>query len=664
MRRSTRISGAFAIVAGLALAAAAPAMPMRAHAPLPAATAASPVPAASPAPEVSGRGSGDVGLEQFVDGIVAAHMREHDAPGISVSVVRDGKILFSKGYGLANVEKRLPVSGPDTLFQIGSVSKTFVWTAVMILHERGLIDLDADVNRYLKGVRIPEAFGAPVTMNDLMAHRAGFEDAIGGLTRGGGKLRKATDRPVFLPPAIPARVYPPGTRTSYSNWGATLAAKIVEDVSGVPYQQFLEKEILKPLGMNDTTLLAPSSMPPRIRDRLAIGYTVSGGRESRVAYLQGGGISPAGGMSSTASDMARWMLVHLGRGSLGGVAIMRPQTHDLMWRRAFGDRPTGADVAHGFYTSKVAGVEIFGHGGATSNFFTEVTMAPSLGGLGVYISQSSINDHTLVADLAPLVIARLHGSPLPQKPPGTVARDTAPFVGSYLNNRRVFTKFEKLLYSLGTATVAPAGDGGLMVSAVGVPPLYYAPVAGAPDTFENRHGERLVFGREKDGRVTHFSDGGGFHSYERAGFADNGAWLFLAMGLATMLSVTTLIAAWSGRKQPRTEGRMNRALSYGAPVATLLVLPFDAAFVWTAVQGSSNVFAFLANYPPFSVKAMRVLAPILCLAAIAGLAVLWPAWRTTAWGIVRRIHFTAFALSVAFLATMLVLWNVVLVPLG
>ena len=114
-------------------------------------------------------------LEAYVDGVVTAHMRQHRTPGVTVSVVKDGRPLFAKGYGLADIETGREVTGDDTLFRIGSLSKTVIWTSLRMLAERGQLDLDTDVNEYLQGIEIPETFEEPVTLDHLMAHRAGFE---------------------------------------------------------------------------------------------------------------------------------------------------------------------------------------------------------------------------------------------------------------------------------------------------------------------------------------------------------------------------------------------------------------------------------------------------------------------------------------------------------
>jgi CubicO group peptidase (beta-lactamase class C family) len=116
-------------------------------------------------------------VEAFLDGIVPLQLKEHDIAGATVSVVKDGKLLFARGYGYADVEKKKPVSPQETLFRPGSVSKLFTWTAVMQLFEQGKLDLDRDVNNYID-FKIPDAFDKPITLKNIMTHTPGFEEQI------------------------------------------------------------------------------------------------------------------------------------------------------------------------------------------------------------------------------------------------------------------------------------------------------------------------------------------------------------------------------------------------------------------------------------------------------------------------------------------------------
>jgi CubicO group peptidase (beta-lactamase class C family) len=194
-------------------------------------------------------------------------MEDHHIVGVAVSVVKDGKLFFAKGYGYADLENNIRVDPEATLFKLGSLTKLFTWTAVMQLAEQGKLDLDADVNTYLD-FRIPDTYPQPITLKHLMAHTSGFEDLHAEM------VTLAEEN--LLPPRewlashIPARVRPPGEVAAYSNYGAALAGYIVARVSGQSYSQYVQEHILDPLGMEGTTALWPT--PPELLARESVGY--------------------------------------------------------------------------------------------------------------------------------------------------------------------------------------------------------------------------------------------------------------------------------------------------------------------------------------------------------------------------------------------------------
>src|SRR5580693_9223108 len=207
----------------------------------------------------------DVGA--FMDGLVPYGIEHGDVAGGVVVIVKDGKILFAKGYGFSDVAKRAPVIPDQTMFRPGSVSKTFTWTAVMQLVQAGKIDLDRDVNAYLD-FKIPEKFGKPITMRNLMTHTAGFEDGIDkSFVKKADQLFPLAD---YMKNYMPARIEPPGKVVAYSNYGASLAGYIVQRLSGESYADYIANHILKPLGMTHSTMAQP--LPAGLVPFMATGY--------------------------------------------------------------------------------------------------------------------------------------------------------------------------------------------------------------------------------------------------------------------------------------------------------------------------------------------------------------------------------------------------------
>ncbi|NIP68221.1 MAG: serine hydrolase, partial [Planctomycetales bacterium] len=207
-------------------------------------------------------------LEAFLDELIGKKMEEYHIAGAAVSVVKDGKLFFAKGYGYADLENGIPVDPEQTVFRIGSVTKLFTWTAVMQLVEQGKLDLDADINTYLD-FRIPDTYPQPITLRHLLTHTAGFEDwFFEFLALGADDLVPPRE---WLVSHMPARVRPPGDSAGYSNYGTSLAGYIVARVSGQPYDQYIQEHILDPLGMVHSTVQSP--MPPDLRPLASVGYT-------------------------------------------------------------------------------------------------------------------------------------------------------------------------------------------------------------------------------------------------------------------------------------------------------------------------------------------------------------------------------------------------------
>jgi len=596
-------------------------------------------------------------LEPYVDGIIDAMLREHRIPGLILAVTDGDQARLLKGYGQVDATGRQAADASETLFRIGSISKTFTWTAVMMLVERGQLDLDRDVNDYLRGFKIEEAFDAPVTMNDLMAHRAGFEDSL--------KVFQFTDEDPgslgdILALTQPARVFPPGARTSYSNWGSALAAYIVEVVDGRPYIEILSSDILEPLGMDSTTLLAPSQLDQDQAARMSEALRRVSGRIETSDPMQLGPFAPAGAMASTASDMTRWMRFHLNAGELDGVRLLSEATHAQMLTRHFNDRPSAADLAHGFQTFPLHGVSVFGHAGSTGNFQSRMLFVPTLN-FGVFASQNSgSGGYATVNTLTELLIERelrsAEISTAPDLTPATASRRLAPYGGDYRNNRRSHTTLTAVLSIAPTLSVRAADDGSLVVQQSGESKRYY-PAAGSEDVFINERGQTLHFQRDSNDQVIAVNDGSGVHSHERIPILGMPWALFLPALLALGLSVTTLLGAWKrGRRQAESTAAGRRA-AWRAQVAAVGALAYGALGLVAVISASRIDVSTIRDFPPLSVVIFSSAGWALLAITAVLLSGLIPAWRGSGWPTLRRLHYTLFALALAVLCAQLWAWN-------
>jgi len=397
----------------------------------------------------------DVGA--FLDGFMPMQIEREDIAGAVVLVVKDGKVLFARGYGYSDVEKRQPVTVDATLFRPGSISKLFTWTAVMQLVEQGKLDLDRDINSYLD-FKIPATFPQPITLRHIMTHTPGFEEQIKDLIH--DEHAPSTGLRQLLISHIPERIYPPGTTPAYSNFGAGLAGYIVERVSGQPFNDYISENIFKPLGMPRSTFAQP--LPPEFKPLMSNGYTKSSGKPKPFEYIDE---APAGALSATAADIARFMLAHLQDGSLDGAQILKPETAKLMHSRQFGLHPDLNGMCLGFYEERRNGHRIIGHGGDTIYFHSDLHLIPDAG-VGFFVSYNSRGK----GEISPRTALWHHFldryfpyQPPAANPPSTAAADGKSVSGEYISSRRSEGNFLRISNMLDQTEVKAEGDGKLII---------------------------------------------------------------------------------------------------------------------------------------------------------------------------------------------------------
>jgi CubicO group peptidase (beta-lactamase class C family) len=595
----------------------------------------------------------DARIAALADGVLLRHMAHTGTPGAVVSIVRDGRLVHAAGHGLADARTRRPMARTSEV-RIGSITKTFTWTLVMMEAEAGRLDLAADLNRVLRSYAVPDGPGGPISMRHLMAHRGGFEDSFGVYTH--------SDRDTLpLAEAIardaPRRVMAAGSRTSYSNWGTSLAALVLEDVAGQSASSQIRGRLLGPLGMAASTLESPLTMAEARRARLATPHRLEDRVAIPVAWMELGPHTAAGGLSSTADDMARWMLLHLGRGELDGVRLMSAQTHALMLSRPFPDRTPAPDLVHGFASSAIEGLLAYGHGGTTEGFSSSMLLVPDLG-LGVFVSANAVSPGKPLADQIAAEIVRMLRPATP--PAAPVAFDPADYAGTYLGNRRSFTRFEKLLGGLGAAMrVAPGDDGTLRIAGPAGEAAFRP--TGMPDQFVDDRGDMVAFVRE-GGQVTHLVEPMGVMSFERIGWWQNPQTFNLVLMAAAILSLTTLLAIWKRAGGP-ARGAVPRWLALGPPLAALLFLGLLGGLVGLTVAASSGAYwSRLAGWPLPEVQAVRALAHLVGLSSLLGLLALVPLWRRPLGHLGRRIHVTLLVAVLLLFALQMAEWRLILAP--
>lgn len=451
-------------------------------------------------PQKGGNGPSDPQeLERFLDGYFAEQMEQQHIPGAAFVFVKEGKVFFKKGYGLADLERKQPVSPDTTIFRIGSISKVFTAEAVVQLADRGKIDLDADVNRYLKRVKVPATFAEPVTAAHLLSHTAGFDEIRPGTQA--PNQGSVLPLPEFLAPLM-VRLWKPGRIPMYSTYGITLAGAVVEDVSRLPFEDYLAKNIWGPLGMKRTNI----TVPPALAGDVATGYEYGDGghQPQRWEWYH---TTPASAMNSTAADMAIWMITHLQNGRYGDARTMSEKSARAMHQTRATGHPKLPGVAYGFEEEVYGDLRLLLHGGNVAGFSSLVVLIPERN-VGFFVvnhhEQSNLRDQLKWG-----LLERFYGparkAEVPKPSPDFNVR--APlFVGRYAWNPYGHTRpgnapgFILTVTSNADGTISLDGKRWLEAE-----PLLFVREDGA---------SKVAFRTDELGRVTHLFLGG-FWNFER-----------------------------------------------------------------------------------------------------------------------------------------------------
>ncbi|MEA1672730.1 serine hydrolase domain-containing protein [Nitrospirillum sp. BR 11163] len=591
-------------------------------------------------------------LEPFVDGIMSQRLERDSIAGAAIAVVKDGAVLFEKGYGYADVERRTPVRADQTLFGVASISKTFTATAVMQLVEQGKLNLDADVQSYLD-FPLRKDFPEPVTLRQLLTHTAGLQE-------NGKDLLEApetiSDLGQFLRSHQLPQIFRPGSRVAYSNFGNSLAGYVVERVSGQPFAAYVADHILKPLGMAHSTFAAP--VPADLAPLMSKEYKLSSEPPRPVEYLAR---RPAGGMYSTADDMARYMIAHLQDGAYGDARILEEATartmHTIQWRA----RPDAPGIAVAFYQSAANGRFALAHGGDLSYQHSYLWLVPSER-LGVFlIFNSSGTDMVRIRSAVWQSLLDRYlppAGPLPE-PAANAAQDARAVAGAYLTTRRAQTTILTLFSSLGTVDVTAHPDGSISVAGL-------TRYDGSPRTFWSDG--KLMF-REHNGEghtVTFVTGASGrpdvmvvdsIAEYERQGaFNGHVLALLLAGAVAVLLAAALLwpistLVRWR-LKRPLRETmplpvRRRRLAVNGVILVALVLIALVAIYV--QALASLDLTVLSVRFDP-AMRVFQVLAALVCLGALFTLWSAVIAWRRREGSILSRTGLSLVTLSLLVMA--------------
>jgi D-alanyl-D-alanine carboxypeptidase len=353
----------------------------------------------------------DAALGARMDAAAKGVLREISAAGFSVAVVRDGQPVLAKGYGYADLAERVPAAA-NTIYRLASITKQFTAAAILHLAEEGQLSLDDQISDYLPDY---PASGRRITIRNLLSHTSGLSDvAVIPLLEEAGGVGYTRDQIIDLVASQPLD-FEPETGHSYSNVGFMLAGVVIEQVTGTSYADYLTNEVLRPLGL-DQTSFCPDEQPRA--DRWAHGYDLQYGNWPRALRLGRAPafvdpapinmevVSSAGGLCSTVTDLARWP------GLLR--SFLDPASHREMSRPTVLSDGTKVPYGLGLQIREFGSHPAVSHGGVVTGFISVVADFPEDGVTVAILVNSRLLNLELGVELANRVLGAVFDEPASQ----------------------------------------------------------------------------------------------------------------------------------------------------------------------------------------------------------------------------------------------------------
>ncbi|MEI3605646.1 serine hydrolase domain-containing protein [Pseudogracilibacillus sp. SE30717A] len=602
-------------------------------------------------------------MEKTIDEFIEEKVNKGNIPNAAVSIVYDGEIIFEKGYGFADIESEIPVDPETSLFRIGSISKLMTWTAVMQLVEQGKLDLDTDVNEYID-FNIPLYGSTPITLRHLLTHTPGFEDYSTEIfTLKENNLPPLTE---YVRESLPERIFPAGEVLAYSNYGTALAGYIVEQVSGMPYATYIEENIYKKLAMNNSTFDQP--LPQSLSEYSVTPYRFVDGkfREADFEFLP----VPAGAMSSSASDMAHFMIAYLQNGYFKDEKILEEKTVQEMFNQQFTHHPALDGMALGFIEGTFNEKKVLFHHGGTMMFNSSLYLLPEEG-VGIFMSYSGGNHlvHNEVFQGFMDQYFPMEEEVFAPSEEGTNG-SSEKFAGEYHQNRRSLTTVDKFISLVtGIIQVETDKDGYLYATHAGETNQFYEI---EPGVFKNKRTERtpdaygnfktIVFEKDKNGNMMLMTDGP--MTYAKAPWYASSGFTFVALALSILLLIGTLLS-WTIvavirilRKKQKEKDKITKsakllAIGYGAlsllffgsiaingEIDPVYQMPKDA---FSELPEWSIIFDFI----PYLIIAFSIALTVFTIII----------WKRRSWRVFGRIHYSLYTSTTLFFVWLFSYWN-------
>ena len=407
-------------------------------------------------------------FEQVTDEFMEHALLENNVAGAAIAVVENGKVLFEKGYGYADIESKAFVDSESTAFQIASVSKLFTATAVMQMVEQGKLNLDEDVNNYLKAFKVDNSFSNPVTLRMLLTHTSGLDDRMPLYIQSKGDIFFDSIEPLeeTLKKYLPPIVRKPGTFCQYNVYGMALAGYLVELASEMTLEKYITQNILDALEMKHSSY----GLTKEILPAMAKPYKYKNGE-----YVQGSytviNDHPSGSIFTSASDMANFMIAHLNKGNYNDNKILSDESVAQMQTHQYPADNRLLGYGLGFFETVENGNKVIGHNGYLPSFSSRLTLLPDKNiGAFIVINTDSKTSMNLTKEFVELFYDYFTEPKVntPQKLNVPLNMDPKQISGKYAIDGCGITDLSKIKSVLVTCIAKCDADGNLTLSGNGL----------------------------------------------------------------------------------------------------------------------------------------------------------------------------------------------------
>jgi len=579
-------------------------------------------------------------FDHFLEPIVLRLMTDRHVPGVTVVVVRDGRVFYERGWGYADTASGARMDPHATKLRVASLTKIVTTIAVLQLCERGRLDVRDDVDSRLGDLKLPPTYAQPVTVGDLLTHSGGLDDGASGTAA--RDPRAAVPLATVLADHPATRFAPPGVAYSYTNRGMALAGEIVARVSGRPYPDYVRDEVLLPLGMRDSSFAPPAELGPA----MAVGYRFDGRRYTAIppdVVL----LSPSAGLVSTGDDTARLAIALLHDRLPDQTTVLKPATLDTMLTRQFTNQPALPGATYGFRERDANGLAAVQQTGDWGGCASLLFLMPDQH-LGLFVFSNS-DDASLREEVVDLFLDRYY----PQgrrigsaTPPDGFADRAACYTGTYRATRYAHDTFEKLYsFSSREEAVVTLRDDMLSLHHVGFVEI-------APLLFRQIDGQEQIAFTGDDGRAAWLFVGTA--SYQRLAWYETYSFNRRLL-IAVIAALCLTLVVWPGAILVTA----TRAASGGGPRAARLLAALVAVLDLGFLTGLGIAFQtvdFVYGVPrwfvallalPCATAALSAALPVFCLLA----------WVRGYWTLPGRLQYTLSTLAALAFVWFCWYWN-------